>query len=87
MTAIVTRMERRKDNSACVAYVSVALPARGIEVNGVRIISRADGSTYAQLPQQRAYNGQWFPTVRLIDAKDDAAIKAAALEAFGRSAG
>ena len=80
--AIVTRIERRRDNAACRAYVSVALPAMGLEIQGIRIIERASGSLYAQLPNQRDHRGQWFPAVRFADPAIAAAVLNAALGAW-----
>lgn len=80
--ATVTRIERRRDNCACRAYVSVAVPDLGIEVQGVRIIERPDGSLYAQLPNQRDHRGQWFPAVRFTDPAVTAAVLNAALSAW-----
>lgn len=82
VNATVTRIERRYDNGACRAYVSVALPDLGIEVQGVRIIERPDGSVYAQLPNQRDHRGQWFPAVRFSDPAAAAAVLDAALGAW-----
>lgn len=83
LNAIVTRIERRRDNAACRAYVCVAVPDLGIEVQGVRIIERANGSLYAQLPNQRDHRGQWFPAVRFTDPAVSAAVLNAALGAWG----
>ncbi len=82
VNATVTRIERRHDNGACRAYVSVALPALGLEIQGVRIIERTSGSLYAQLPNQRDHRGQWFPAVRLSDPAIAAAVLNAALNAW-----
>jgi len=78
-----TRIVTRRDTSACRAYVTVAIPDLGIEVAGIRIIERDDGSLYAQLPNQRDHAGTWFPAVRFTDPTITDAVKAAALSAMG----
>lgn len=83
VNAIATRIERRHDNCACRAYVTVALPALGVEVQGVRVLERTDGSVYAQLPNQRDHRGHWFPAVRFADPAVSAAVLDAALGAWG----
>lgn len=77
----VTRIDRRHDNSACIAVVAVAIPKAGIEVRGIRIIRRDDGSVYANMPHQRDHLGAWYPTVRFMKPGTIDAIKQAAVEA------
>lgn len=83
MNVIVTRIEQRHDNSVCRAYVTVALPELGIEVAGVRVLERSDGTVYARLPDQRDHRGQWFPAVRFTDPAVADEVRRAAVEAVG----
>ena len=85
LLARVIRRELRHDGSKCLAYVSVALPEIGIEVRGVRIVRKPDGSLHAQLPQQRNHRGVWFAAVHFADPETGAAIKTAAMAAFERA--
>ena len=72
----------RDDGSACRALVSVRLDC-GVVINGVRIIERADGSLFAQLPNQRDSSGAWFPVIE-VPEDVSARVKDAALEAYWR---
>lgn len=81
MRATVTRIDRRHDCSACLAYVTVALPELGLEVCGVRVLERPDGTVYANLPHQRDHRGDWFPAVRFMDPTLAGAVRRAAVEA------
>lgn len=83
MRILPTRIISRRDLSACRAYVTIAIPDLGIEVAGIRIIERNDGTLYAQLPNQRDHAGMWFPAVRFTDPAIADAVKAAALAAVG----
>lgn len=78
----VRSIRLRSDGGACKAYVSAMVG--DVRINGIRIIERSDGSVYAQLPNQRDSDGQWFPVVTLLPAVD-AQVKDAALEAFWRA--
>lgn len=79
-TVTVTRIDPRRDNMACLGYVSVSLPELGIEVQGIRIIERNDSTVYAQLPNQRDYTGQWFKAVRFANPEVEREVLGAALE-------
>lgn len=81
MRATATRVDRRHDCSACRAYVTVALPELGLEVCGVRVLERPNGTVYANLPHQRDHRGDWFPAVRFTNPAIADAVRQAAIEA------
>lgn len=72
----------RTDGTACRAYVSVRLDH--MTINGVRILERADGTLYSQLPNQRDWEGRWFPVVELPEDVAEQ-VKVVAIEAYCRA--
>ncbi len=72
----------RSDGTACRAYVAVMVGE--CRINGVRIIERADGTLYAQLPNQRDSDGRWFPLIQLPEDVTRQVLDAA-MEAYWRA--
>lgn len=63
----ITKLVDRHDTSSCKAVASVLIGCAGIEVNGVMIIERQDGSIFVKVHDIRDHHGNFSPSVRFAD--------------------
>lgn len=76
----VIRLERPLHPGRCLAVAGVRVEPLGLEIEGIMVLTREDGSAFARLPGMKNAAGRGVQIIRL-PADMDAAVKAAVLDA------